>query len=492
MSNNLQAFLVYDDTSPSFTWQNFGESDFVVQDIEDRYSSQTPPRFKNTMVSWDDGIPTGPSVEPSNARVVTFSFQGTAAAFFGSWQPRHNTSQVTWRIDGGDDVNLTQTTDLLLDTRAMGQWFTTPTLPDANHTIEFQFPDSRGEIDYAVVTGGQHERYTDQTTIIVDDDTVSEIYYFGTWNKRTVFDIERDRSHNLPFQNATRITDTVGSGFRFQFMGTSLRIYGFTQKGEAGSFEMTHILDGENPRTQNYSVPRVPDDVRAQVGDEQADYVVWFPNWLLAEYTSLGPGEHSITVILNSVNGQSLSFDYLTYTPSFPSLANKPYLPSMPAPSFSMPDNAPAHNGETIRNIIIAGSVLGTLVVATLILGTGFLAWKKRWRGGSPGDEGAMKPLGTIDPFDSRSTVIHTQQTYRKENLDIPSRRVSESSMTQVDYREQLPDNYMNTTIGAPKPPPPVAAGPSHLRSRSMNFMHNNRYSLDTYLPPPTYRSSYG
>ena len=116
---------------------------------------------------------------------------------------------------------MTQSTDVQLNARRrqLGQWFTTPTLPDGEHTVEFQFPNSIGEIDYAVVTGGDLEQYTDQTVIIVDDDAPSEILYFGTWNKRTVFDIERDRQHNLPFQNATRITDTVGSGFTFRFSG---------------------------------------------------------------------------------------------------------------------------------------------------------------------------------------------------------------------------------------------------------------------------------
>ncbi|TFK19548.1 hypothetical protein FA15DRAFT_601289, partial [Coprinopsis marcescibilis] len=260
------------------------------------------------------------------------------------------------------------------------QWFTTPTLPDGHHTIEFQFQYGRAEIDYAVVTSGQSLQYDDHTTIIVDDDTPSEIYYFGEWyNRRIGFEIAGSLGfrYNFPFQNGTHDTTSVGSGFRFRFSGTSLRIYGFTRMETGGSFDLTYTLDNDDPKTRSHSIPPVSDVYRTMLNPENADMLLdWFPNWLLAEYHSLDPGEHTITVNLTRLDGpQTFSFDYLTYTPSFPSLASKPV--------YSLEDLAlvPSSSKDAHRQgnaPVIVGSVVGGLAFIALLLGIGYFVWRRK------------------------------------------------------------------------------------------------------------------
>ncbi|TFK23215.1 hypothetical protein FA15DRAFT_473711 [Coprinopsis marcescibilis] len=215
--------------------------------------------------------------------------------------------------------------DPLYYTRASGQWFASPTLPDDFHHIYFEFSDFAPVqllLDFAVVAGGELDTYDGSTNIIVDDDTVQEIFYWGDWARNTLGPADGQTSEhaltNYPFRNGTRRTRTVGSGFRFRFLGTSIRIYAASNRGRVGSYDTTFAIDGEPPRVATYTV------TAAEAGS-QSSSTSEDPHTLLFQYASLEPVEHILTANLtNLVGDQVFIFDYLVYTPAFSNLNSKP------------------------------------------------------------------------------------------------------------------------------------------------------------------------
>ncbi|TFK26951.1 hypothetical protein FA15DRAFT_245798 [Coprinopsis marcescibilis] len=490
-----RVLLIFDDTSPQFQWSNFSSNELsVVYPTGDDAFAMMAPRHNSTSSMWNEGNGSNPPVSPFT-RMVTFMFQGTAAAFCGSFFPYDEWNAGTWRIDDGDRVSFRGVvrSDFIAAERGLGQWFTTPTLPDGDHTIEFRFQYGRGEIDYAVVTGGRSAQYDHQTTLIVDDDTPSEIFYFGQWEKqKTGFDIIGSSGrYNFPFHNATHATGTVGSGFRFRFSGTSLRIFGFTRLAEEGSFDLTYTIDNEEPETRKHRAPYVPEGLKdfLTLGNGEMDLQM-IPNWLLAEYTSLEPGEHVITVELSRLEGpQMFSFDYLTYSPSFPNLASKP-LYSVADLDYGQPIQQPQANKGQDKVPIIVGSVVGASAFVILLLGIAFMPRRRNRTASLLGsEEPKEKPAGTIDPFDSGlNTALRANIVYRKDNSEFDTQRLSQSSMTQVGDAEGQDDVYQ-TSSGDPKTRTPITTEEHPNSSRSL--IENGRRSLDTYLAPPTYRSGF-
>ncbi|TFK19562.1 hypothetical protein FA15DRAFT_173029 [Coprinopsis marcescibilis] len=363
----------------------------------------------------------------------------------------------------------------------MGQWLSTPQLPDGEHTLELILaPNSMVmEIDFAVVSGGYAEKYDDETTVIVDDNDTSQILYWGNWDYSTTSPYSYPTvKPYIPFQNGTHIANTVGSGFRFRFLGNSVAIYGVYSRFQRGSFDLTFTIDDGPPELKTFTTPGLYVNETSPQPPSPTEQSIWLPHWQLVEFVSLGPGEHIITVNLTSLENHEFIFDYLTYSPSFPDLASKPiFNVSELAPTPFIP---PAPSAPGLPLPAILGGVLGG--ACTLIIAFGFVFFfvkRKRPASSIPKADHHLA-LKDITPFDATVTSLGLSQACNKSL----GQSGSGASMTQVED-----EVYGNTVIGNPKLSQPMR--PQNSDESPPDFV-DRRSSVDTFGAPPAYRSSFG
>ncbi|TFK29119.1 hypothetical protein FA15DRAFT_691335 [Coprinopsis marcescibilis] len=209
-------------------------------------------------------------------------------------------------------------------------------MTDPDDRLEMQFVGpTYAEVDFSVVTGGNQDRYNDQTTIVVDDNYLSEIFYFGPWAQKTIgFDASPSMVQHLPFRSVVRI---------------ELQQWG----ADSGS--------SSQPRTSKMYPQHLSDNTQ---------------NLLLVEFTGLDPGEHTLTANLTSIDNQEFIFDHVTYTPAFPNLSAKPSFDvSLLDPALDNRDRQPAAPVGAI-----VGGVLAGLALVLAVLAFGFWIWKGRGR----------------------------------------------------------------------------------------------------------------
>ena len=94
-----------------------------------------------------------------------------------------------------------------------------------------------------------------------------------------------------------------------------MAVYGIFTWSNLGIMTLTFTLDGQS-LTQTYDVrPDTPQFI-AGLGQQQ--------NFLFYEYSFLQAGSHTLVVNVTECVNQTLAFDYVTFTPSFATLATMP------------------------------------------------------------------------------------------------------------------------------------------------------------------------
>jgi hypothetical protein len=123
-------------------------------------------------------------------------------------------------------------------------------------------------------------------------------------------------------------------------------------------------------------------------------------NFLLYSNTSLTAGDHTLVVNVAKCVNQTFIFDYLTYEPSFSTLATMPNL-TLPAST-----NGTSLHTATISTPVgaIVGGVLGGLVLLFLLIGA-FLWFQKRK---SQEDQGESNQITTFPVLSSREENLST------------------------------------------------------------------------------------
>ncbi|KAJ7471071.1 hypothetical protein FB451DRAFT_1559547 [Mycena latifolia] len=255
----------------------------------------------------------------------SYTFQGTSIAFYGNTSPSDKAQTMSVQINSDSAYQSTYPAP-----QEYRQWYASPTLSDAAHTIVV---DNLVlvDLDYATVTAGPNTPLNG-TTLIVDDDD-PEIIYAGNWmTNKNFFTTGHGQPSGLPFQNATRQSNTIGDSLTFQFAGTSVAVRGVFQWNITGLRSTTsQILSSFNA-------------------------------------SGLQPESHTLIVnVTNVVGAQLLRLDYILYEPSFDTLAAKPNFASTAAV---------ASNHRHTNAKAIAGGVVGALVLFAL-LGVAFLLWTR-------------------------------------------------------------------------------------------------------------------
>ncbi|KAK7016373.1 hypothetical protein VNI00_018933 [Paramarasmius palmivorus] len=261
------------------------------------------------------------------------------------------------------------------------QWYRTPSLSDGNHTLIFTgFGVTHRYVDYFLVTAGDTTPLPGKT-IVVDDAITDEIWYTGQWKEtlnKTYITKSPQGARAQALMNTTHITSTVGDSFEFQFAGLSISVYGSIQSFDnTSTITLAFDLDG------NVTQKTFPQRNQTGVIDPNGNTD---PNYLSFNASSLANANHTLLVNVTAIEGsQSFELDYITYTPSFAFITEKPTFlrsdgnatPAAPLPTTSktQPPSSSTSQSPPIGPII-GGVIGGTIVLILLVILVYF--WRKR------------------------------------------------------------------------------------------------------------------
>ncbi|KIK60535.1 hypothetical protein GYMLUDRAFT_114404, partial [Collybiopsis luxurians FD-317 M1] len=235
---------------------------------------------------------------------------GTSISFVGNTPS--STNSPTWflaGIDANDPYNCT-----FPDAgpkQLYTQWYQTPVLADGLHIVNLS--SIVVNLDYTLITPGMTTPL-EKSTIVVDDTDQELIYEGPGWNTTTneVMRCFVGCVDGLPLGNGTHRTRTVGDRLRFIFAGTSISVYGVFDWTGTGSVSLDFTLDNQTTST----------DVVVPSGNSPPQET---QNYQFFSATNLTAGNHTLLInVTQSLGNQTFVFDYLTYRPSFDSLATKP------------------------------------------------------------------------------------------------------------------------------------------------------------------------
>jgi len=181
-------------------------------------------------------------------------------------------------------------------------------------------------------------------------------------------------------------------------LGTSVSIYGVFSWFQLGSLGATYTLDGTSIPQTYLVTTRSPQYI---ANDGEAS------NFILFSSQTLAAGDHTLVINITQCVNQTFILDYITYTPSFSTLALMPNLTgtSLPTTTFNsaVPSGSPSSiltNGSQVSqsNIgtkktpigAIVGGVIGGVLIVLLM---GFLLGYLRGRRSS--DMAGPEPSGT-------------------------------------------------------------------------------------------------
>ncbi|KAK7028929.1 hypothetical protein VNI00_014766 [Paramarasmius palmivorus] len=312
------------------------------------------------------------SPSQSSRPVFDTSFHGTSIALYGYVLESTVELDTTIRANGSSQAAM--------------DWYQSPLLSDQEHTIIAQFGDIT-IIDYALIQAGTTTDLSGKT-IFVDDTNKDELWFTGQWH---VSENERYsyRSPNsipgfptlyYPANRTVTLSSASGDSFEFRFSGTSISVYGVYIA--SASYTVDFIMDDSVQRV-NYT----QDNKNKE----------WMINYKLYENTTLTPENHILVVNVTSTSGAYFYLDYITYTPSFNSIHEKPtFIRAPPVASGVPPGRSLGLPVEAIVGIIvIAGLSMVTFA------GIFWWFWKKR----SALRKDAKISAQSVEPFASHLAV---------------------------------------------------------------------------------------
>lgn len=233
--------------------------------------------------------------------------------------------------------------------------FVSSVLPDGEHTLKYATGKVKNmpAFDYLTVTAGESTPLNGKTLIV--DDTDTSVTYHGSWSTSPPKELKYGYSTPL-YRDTAHWSSTVGDTIRYEFVGTSLSVYGL-------------VVDTTSNITASYTI----DGVTQSRGIPQGT----FDSVPMTEFfhaNDLAPGQHTLVVNLTDIKpSQAFGFDFIAYNSSVDSISSLPgYVPTVNAgtgePTFE--------RGTILSPGAIAGIVIGIILLLAL-LGTGlFFLWR--------------------------------------------------------------------------------------------------------------------
>ncbi|KAJ6572457.1 hypothetical protein DFH09DRAFT_1277404 [Mycena vulgaris] len=354
-----------------------------------------------------------PDFTPWGQGAWLFEFEGTSVSLFGITPPVPFSQTLGIGNSILPHVNITNPKAYTNHTyRAPsngGQFYTSGSLASPSQ-IKIGITGARGlAIDYALVTIGESTDLQGQRILV--DDSSPEIIWNGNWTIRANYTIpvpcqlpfmprsgeaSYDFTANMaPHGNSSRFSTVGGDSFTFQFAEYDTHFSGITpadDKGQDWLLRMEFTLDG-NITTTTFT--------------RDPNYITK-PHFTYFTSAPLKPGNHTLVAKITDVAGAqppAAHIDYITYTPSFLTLRDKPSFGSSVANNTqssgtptSIPSHAvtPAGGGQSHSSAgAIAGGVVGGCCVLGILL---WLLWRRVWKkNGRDTDEGVTEPF-TLQP----------------------------------------------------------------------------------------------
>ncbi|KAK7017857.1 hypothetical protein VNI00_018561 [Paramarasmius palmivorus] len=308
-----------------------------------------------------------------NALEMNMSFQGTSISLYGTV----SSSMVT--LDDNDPVLSTG------QPNERSIWYQSAPLPDKEHKVGVISNEVSMYIDYALVKAGSTTDLSAKA-IFVDDAKKDEIWYTGQWSASAVNSFHHVAPNKtgglmdwLAADSTTTYSEASGDSFEFRFSGTSISVYGILSEKRSSTVDF--IIDGSAERREYLY------DSNSGVSD-----MVTITNYKFYENTTLNPGNHTLIVnVVNLPRYNFFQFDYITYTPSFSFVHEKPTFirgsgDQQVTPSSAVPPYSPAVSPSSLNSPprqslgLPIGAIVGIVIAGLSMAITGFFYHCRRKR----------------------------------------------------------------------------------------------------------------
>ena len=362
--------IIIDDNSGAFSysWSNGSSNPWILSTLTQWYHATSWYTVSTTQAGTFVFVFNG-----KRKNILVFfplnNSLGTSASFCGNTPVSSYPQTATVQIDSGIAFGINFEDP---NPPTYKQWFTTPTLSDGIHNVTISNLYGTA-IDYAIVNVGNNTSLTDQTVIVDDDSPL--IQYSGQWSRNTNQFIPGSLPVGYPYCNVTHRSSNPGDFFTFQFSGTSVSIYGIFSWFNFGSLTATYTVDG-TPYNSTISVTTSSPSYLNKDGE--------MSNYLYFSLDNLSAGNHKLVVNVTQADNQTFILDYITYKPSFDTLATMPNITGTSASAASSATSLSAGAGSqaSVSTGTIVGAVIGALAFGVLvtILAVCFVLRRRRAR----------------------------------------------------------------------------------------------------------------
>ena len=253
-------------------------------------------------------------------------------------------------------------------------------------------------------------------------------------------------------------------------LGQSAAIYGVFNWSTLGLITLSFTLDG-SPLSKTFQVTSTTTQFQSQLGQQ--------PNFQFFSYDFLPPGNHTLVVNVTDCINQTFSFDYISFQPSFSTLAAMPNLTSLTGTEAS-------HSGSSHLS---AGAVAGIVIAVIVIIGCVYLA--RRIRKKRP-DDNLGKPCiltlpslnSTRGPFTVRVNPFHPTRRRDSGTIPLNIRSVSSASGSmRTVSNDYTPVHVLDPDASGR---PSTALGPTS----QTGFVDREYDTMGDELSPPSYDES--
>jgi hypothetical protein len=370
----MALFIIIDDTrADSFS---FGPPDWNINTLNPWFNGtgHVPPRNTSGQLSMTFN---GQSFSLSLSQLNRSLVSGTSVAFFGITPPPNSSQILAVSIDGSPPTNTSYNDP---NPPSYRQWYQSPTLSEGPHKISLSLLAGTS-LDFAIVTAGNDTSLAEQVAIVDNED--SAITYQGNWSRNKASFNSSQIPDGLPFQNTTQDSSTIGDNLTFLFNGTlslptnpfvigesnffwwlgqSAAIYGVFNWSTLGLITLSFTLDGSS-LSKTFQVTSTTTQFQSQLGQQ--------PNFQFFSYNFLTPGNHTLVVNVTDCVNQTFSFDYMTFEPSFSTLAARPNLTSLTGHTHSS-------SAHSLSAGAIVAIVMITVVAVVSCLSFATRIWKRK------------------------------------------------------------------------------------------------------------------
>ncbi|KAG6830604.1 hypothetical protein H0H87_007547 [Tephrocybe sp. NHM501043] len=325
-----------------------------------QWSAVLVDRFFGGGAIWP-AFATGDNGDTGQYGTLGLTFHGTRIAFHGNTPSAVSSQNFQVSIDGSSSSQTSYGDD---SPPTALQWYQSPQLSDAEHTITMSHLAGTS-VDYLVITAGPNTPLSGERLIVDDGD--DDITYSGNWGRKEGRYTSRDAPHaGLPHGAVrTFIRYKISIQAEVDIEGNDVAVYSVFDFSHIGWVTVKYTVDG-GFQTVTHAVTASTSQYKNGVL-QQENTLLWKSDG------SLALGDHQLTIEIVDSDGQTnYVLDYILYTPSFRTLASKPNLTPTTAQATVAPATSSASSAASTNS---ASTTSGTSTYVSSGSGTGSVGW---------------------------------------------------------------------------------------------------------------------